>query len=619
MLSVIIPVYKVEKYLQTCIDSVVGQTYKDIEIILVDDGSPDGCGKICDEYALKDNRIKVVHKENGGLSDARNAGLEVAKGDYITFVDSDDYIHPKMYEFMMALFKGDVSLVMCPFKNVKEDENDRCDELYYDARVLYHDEIVSRMFSDEYAQFVVAWNKIYKKDLWGDMRYPVGRIHEDEFTTYKCLYKAAAVGYACDAMYYYRERGGSIMSSFNEKACLDNVDALMEKIDFFKDKGTTELGLCVSRSLETVIYYYDRARENDRIQTADVIRSRFIQVWTDLCKNYKFDIKKERRLYFNCFVKGENRIKKVMPVYWKMEGFTRRVDNKKNSVARSIAGRAGVLSKKNPDIASIEVTLDKIYTEHLSVSRFGDGEFKWMAQIPNVTFEGNSPVMAARLKEIAVSDRPGHIVCMTDVFGSLSKYTKEARDFWYDFLGEYRQTWIGLLKEGKQYYNTNITRPYMDYKDKSVCENRFNLLKRIWQGRDVVIIEGEKSRLGTGNDLFDGAKSIRRILAPVRNAFSMYDEILESAKKIEDKSVLFIIALGPTATILAYDLAGLGYQAIDAGHMDVEYEWFKMGATKKVAIENKYVNEVNAGFGVGELKDEVYQSQIIDVIKRTKQ
>ena len=95
--------------------------------------------------------------------------------------------------------------------------------------------------------------------------------------------------------------------------------------------------------------------------------------------------------------------------------------------------------------------------------------------------------------------------------------------------------------------------------------------------------------------------------------------ILESAKKIEDKSVLFIIALGPTATILAYDLAGLGYQAIDAGHMDVEYEWFKMGATKKVAIENKYVNEVNAGFGVGELKDEVYQSQIIDVIKRTKQ
>lgn len=265
---------------------------------------------------------------------------------------------------------------------------------------------------------------------------------------------------------------------------------------------------------------------------------------------------------------------------------------------------------KSPSIASLDETYDKIINDRVSVSRFGDGEFKWMAGLPQNSFQEASPQMRERLIEISKSELDNHIVCLSDTFGSLKKYNAYARDFWGCFMGMYRKSWVSFLKEGKQYYNTNMTRPYMDYVDKSNCAHCFDKLKQIWKDRDVVLIEGEKSRLGTGNDLFDSAKSVRRILAPATNAYSKYDAILNEAKKL-DKEVLVLIALGPTATILAYDLAREGYQAVDIGHVDVEYEWFRMGATSKVPINNKYVNESLEGRDIGELNDEKYLSQII--------
>lgn len=267
----------------------------------------------------------------------------------------------------------------------------------------------------------------------------------------------------------------------------------------------------------------------------------------------------------------------------------------------------------SPEIASLDETYDKIINDHVSVSRFGDGEFKWMAKLPQNSFQEASELMRERLIEISKSDNDNHIVCLSDTFGSLKGYNTYARQFWGCFMGMYRKKWISFLKKGKKYYNTNMTRPYMDYIDKSDCKHRFDRLRCIWKDRDVVIIEGEKSRLGTGNDLFDTAKSVRRILAPATNAFSKYDVILERAKQL-DKDTLILIALGPTATILAYDLALSGYQAVDIGHVDVEYEWFLMGATDKVPIKNKYVNESLEGRNIGELDDEKYNAQIIDKI-----
>lgn len=266
-----------------------------------------------------------------------------------------------------------------------------------------------------------------------------------------------------------------------------------------------------------------------------------------------------------------------------------------------------------PNIRSIEETYEKILKDHVSVSRFGDGEFKWMAELPQNTFQAPSHKMRERLIDISKSDMDGHIVCLSDTFGDLTKFNQYGREFWGCFMGMYRKKWMKFLKPGKVYYNTNMTRPYMDYVDKTPCSNRFQMLKKIWKDRKVVLIEGEKSRLGIGNDLFDGAASIQRILAPAINAFDKYDQILERACRLE-KDHLIMIALGPTATILAYDLAKAGYQALDIGHVDVEYEWFRMGATTKVPLKNKYVNESLEGRDIGELQDATYISQIIDRI-----
>lgn len=263
------------------------------------------------------------------------------------------------------------------------------------------------------------------------------------------------------------------------------------------------------------------------------------------------------------------------------------------------------------DVRSIEETIDIITNKRVSMSRYGDGEFSWMMGIHQNTFQDYSPKMRDRLIEIIISVNENHIVCLSDTFGSLKQYNRFAIRFWSEFMVNHRREWIRLLDCKKTYYNTNVTRLYMDYKDKSLTKKWFTYIKRIWDKQDIVIVEGEKTRLGVGNDLFDNAKSIRRVLAPATNAFNRYDEILDEIKKVEIKS-LILIALGPTATILAYDLSKAGYWALDVGHVDIEYEWFLMGAKTKVPVENKYVNEAAkiGGVNINDSTDLKYLSEI---------
>lgn len=263
------------------------------------------------------------------------------------------------------------------------------------------------------------------------------------------------------------------------------------------------------------------------------------------------------------------------------------------------------------DIRSIEETIDIITDKRVSMSRYGDGEFSWMMGIHQNTFQEYSPRMRERLIEIISSSNDNHIICLSDTFGSLKQYNRFAKRFWSEFMINHRMEWIRLLDIHKTYYNTNVTRLYMDYRDKSLAKKRFAYIKKIWDKQDIVIVEGEKTRLGVGNDLFDNTKSIRRVLAPATNAFNRYDEILSEIKKVEKKA-LILIALGPTATILAYDLAKEGYWALDVGHVDIEYEWFLMGAKTKVPVENKYVNEAAkiGGVNIDDSTDLKYLSEI---------
>lgn len=258
-----------------------------------------------------------------------------------------------------------------------------------------------------------------------------------------------------------------------------------------------------------------------------------------------------------------------------------------------------VLRKKRkiiPQVASIDETIRKIIDDRCSVSRFGDGEVLLTSPDKEIRFQKGDPLLAKRLTEVLQSHEEGHIVCISDAFRDLYRYNRKSRRFWRTHFYLYGSWWDRLLVAGRKYYNTFVTRPYMDFARKEDSARWFHDMKGIWDNRDIVFIEGEKSRLGVGNDLFDNARSIRRILCPPRDAFERLEDIKQEACKVE-KEALFLIALGPAATVLAYDLFKAGYQAIDVGHVDVEYEWWRMGAHKKVKLERKYVNETAIGSG----------------------
>ena len=224
LISVIIPIYNVEKYVSRCVDSVINQTYKNIEIILVDDGSPDNCPKICDDYATKDNRIKVVHKENGGLSDARNAGMKVAIGEYISFIDSDDYISLDFYETLLNTMIGNNSdIVECSV--VKFYEGNHFDEYDDDLKVKNYeteDALAKLIVETSFKQHV--WNKLYKANGVLDIPYVVGKLNEDEFWTYQVFGKAKRITRINKTMYHYFQRESSIMGNVFNLRRLDGLE-----------------------------------------------------------------------------------------------------------------------------------------------------------------------------------------------------------------------------------------------------------------------------------------------------------------------------------------------------------------------------------------------------------
>lgn len=262
-----------------------------------------------------------------------------------------------------------------------------------------------------------------------------------------------------------------------------------------------------------------------------------------------------------------------------------------------------------PSVASISETISEIVQHHASISRFGDGEMLLTNPHKSIGFQKGNDALSKRLVEVLKSTDEGHLVCLSDVFVNLYRYNRKARRFWRTHFFLYGSYWDRYLVPGKQYYNTFVTRPYMDFASKEKCSRWFEELKKIWDNRDIVFVEGEKSRLGVGNDLFDNARSIKRILCPISDAFDKYDDILSAALNLE-KDVLLLIALGPTATVLSYDLFKAGYQAIDIGHVDVEYEWWRMGAKRKVKLAYKYVNEAANGKSVIDGGNE-YENQII--------
>ena len=269
-ISIIIPVYNVEKHLKMCLDSVINQTYQNLEIILINDGSTDNSGKICEEYKRADSRIILIHKENEGLSMARNTGLDIASGEYISFVDSDDYISRNMVETLYnRLLETQSDMAVCSIQHVDEAGKSLCSNFTFDDIVLGQNEFWKLYSSTGHTECVVAWNKLYKREILEQLYYPKGRIREDEFLLPYIVERCFRICTVSDRLIFYRQRSDSIMGYESQKSKLDYIEACFERLDVFvKTKNNLMIEDTALRIIASVERYHLETDENYKVLRA---------------------------------------------------------------------------------------------------------------------------------------------------------------------------------------------------------------------------------------------------------------------------------------------------------------------------------------------------------------
>lgn len=268
-ISIIVPVYKVENYIHQCVDSILSQTFRDFELILVDDGSPDGCPAICDEYAKMDSRVKVIHKENGGLSSARNAGLDAAKGEYIAFVDSDDWIREDTLAVLLArqqqtgadmvlfnilpVYPPEHSGYVRPVTPLKEE-------------ILTQSQMADCLAAEHNWYYCVACNKLYRCRIFDSLRFPVGYIHEDEAVVHRVIGQCDSIATTPEVLYFYRQTPGSITGSGLRIQTTDKLYAYADRIGFAADRNWQRLlEVTMTAYIDAFLklyYHFPRTEEN---------------------------------------------------------------------------------------------------------------------------------------------------------------------------------------------------------------------------------------------------------------------------------------------------------------------------------------------------------------------
>ena len=600
MISVIVPVYRVEKYIHRCVDSILAQTFSDFELILVDDGSPDNSGKICDEYAEKNGRIRVIHKENGGLSSARNTGLDWvfqhSNSRWITFIDSDDMVHPRYLEALYhAVCAADLPISICSFVRVADgDKSPRADNLQYEKRST------EAFYCELNTNAVVAWGKLYRKEVFKDIRYPVNVLHEDEFVTYRLLFKNAEVAYVSAPLYYASVNEESITRSSWTPARLSALEGKAEQIAYMKANG------------------YEAAYRRAVLDYAQVAYWQYIKIDDDsVYQKEKEELKQQLRKHLKKYRKLGVVTRRNKPEIYRVAFPNKMKLIGTTAVIKSRIYQVYARVKYTPRVMDAEKTIRYILKNRCSVSRFGDGEYKLMAKISDIGFQQMSDSLSERLYDVLEHPPKNLLLCVPNIFRCVDRFNERARRFWENW-SDKKQGFARLLYQHcpKRYRfgDTMFTRPYIDYPDDANAKVMFPLIGQLWDQRDILIVEGEQTRMGVNNDLLSNAKSIQRILAPATDAFQRYDEILEAVLESADDR-LILLALGPTATVMACELSQIGYQSIDIGHVDIEYEWYLQGAADKVPIPEKYTHESIEGRTFTPCNDPIYQKQIIKIIK----
>jgi glycosyltransferase involved in cell wall biosynthesis len=302
LISIVVPVYNVEQYLEQCLKSIIAQTYQKLEILLIDDGSTDRSSIICDTYSALDSRIKVIHKANGGLSSARNKGLDISKGEYISFVDADDFVAPEfirdLYEALVDV-NAELAVCNCQYVDCNYNAIHTHDDCYVikDGVRKGTELMSSYMFEKLDCMYTVVWNKLYKRNLLLTLRFPIGRMHEDEFISYKIIYNANLIACLSKRLYFYVQRKQSITSVSSEKRMTDKVAAFDEKAYYFHQKKEY---LYEAETLIDLFFLYSECN-NQENKISFEIKKRYRKIFFRIITNRK--IKFAWRLkYILCYI-----------------------------------------------------------------------------------------------------------------------------------------------------------------------------------------------------------------------------------------------------------------------------------------------------------------------------
>lgn len=262
-----------------------------------------------------------------------------------------------------------------------------------------------------------------------------------------------------------------------------------------------------------------------------------------------------------------------------------------------------------PVIKNTDETICRLVNSNSSISRFGDGEFS-ILEGRSIAFQSFEKSMQIKMQEILKDNSTNFVVGLPYTLISTDGLKDKPKKYWKEYYRKKKVKILKNLKKDKIYYDSLVTRLYIDYQDTTNVSERFQSVRKIWENRDILVVEGTKSKLGVGNDFFDNASSVKRIICPEVNAYSKYNEIIQAVTTHAVAGQLILLALGPTATVLAYDLHQLGYRALDVGHIDVEYEWFLMDAAEKVPLKSKFVGDLFSE-GFGDCSDDDYQNSIV--------
>lgn len=312
-ISIIVPVYKVEKYLDTCLESIVNQTYKNLEIILVDDGSPDRCPEICETWAKKDNRIRVIHQENMGAGAARNAALDIFTGGFVAFVDSDDYMALNMYETLMKLFEEDIDIVECDYISV-EDGAAKFEQEVFETKTYSTDEAMQEHILDHHFRQLI-WNKLYRRRCVDNIAFPTGKKIDDEFWTYQVLGKAKKLKRCNLKLYAYRQQENSVMHTLSPGKRIQAVEAKMYRHTFVREEFPELLGVSYLNLISTCLYQSQKVlKDGEKKEREEVLEYCKKVISMNKIKKQKFQMgtlkqqiwitMAEKSLYYTCKIRN---------------------------------------------------------------------------------------------------------------------------------------------------------------------------------------------------------------------------------------------------------------------------------------------------------------------------